>query len=436
MAPTSPLVGRLPNTDPYFYPANKGRTNFGYPSIAVNKFRDVLVGYSFFPTNGYASAGYSFHACNDPAGSMQSPFRFKNGTQPYWKEDARGRNRWGDYSATVVDPGNDVDLWTIQEFATNYVGTLTNKSGRWSTWWGKVAPPLPANDHFTNSFLLSGSEVTTNGTTVRATQEASEPNHGGNANSPSVWYSWTAPAGGSVTFDATNGGANFNLTLAVYTGSSVSALTLRTNATGFGPKVVFTAVSNTTYRIAVAGFNGSCGDFALHFLQATPPAFVLRPLSTNVVANVNENVILDSLAIGIPDPTYQWKFYGTNTLATTNNIANATNASYTITNAQTNHAGNYFVVASNATGTATSAVASAFVHMDSAARLNLFGYNSTSFWFQIYGLTNRPYRVESATNLSPPVTWTPVFTNTVSYFYTNFTMTNNVMRFYRSITNN
>jgi hypothetical protein len=76
------------------------------------------------------------------------------------------------------------------------------------------------------------------------------------------------------------------------------------------------------------------------------------------------------------------------------------------------------------------------MHGDSAARLNLFGYSSTSFWFQIYGLTNRAYRVETTTNLNPPVTWVSVFTNNVSYFYTNFAMTNSPMRFYRAITNN
>jgi len=154
------------------------------------------------------------------------------------------------------------------------------------------------------------------------------------------------------------------------------------------------------------------------------------------VANVNENATLRSLAIGIPNPTYQWKFYGTNSSPTTNNISGATNATYTITNVQTNHAGNYFVVASNSAGTASSDVATIFVHGDSAARLNLISYNTTSFWFQIYGLTNRAYRVETTTNLNPPVTWTRVFTNNVSYFYTNFARTNDMMRFYRAITNN
>ena len=31
--------------------------------------------------------------------------------------DNNGINRWGDYSSTVVDPVNDTDFWTVQEYA-------------------------------------------------------------------------------------------------------------------------------------------------------------------------------------------------------------------------------------------------------------------------------------------------------------------------------
>ncbi len=62
----------------------------------------------------------------------------KAGQAPYSKDFGTGDNRWGDYSNTVVDPGNDLDLWTIQEYAS-----INNN---WSTWWGKIAlsaSPMP-----------------------------------------------------------------------------------------------------------------------------------------------------------------------------------------------------------------------------------------------------------------------------------------------------
>ena len=73
---------------------------------------------------------------------------------------------------------------------------------------------------------------------------------------------------------------------------------------------------------------------------------------------------------------------------------------------------------------------------DSSARLNSFGFNTTSFWFNTFGLTGRLYRLEVATNLNGTIVWTPVITNNVSYFYTNFNRTNYPMLFYRGITNN
>src|SRR5213075_2057738 len=42
-----------------------------------------------------------------------------------------------DHSATVNDPLNDADLWTIQEYAALPV----NGIDRWGTWWGRIAPP-------------------------------------------------------------------------------------------------------------------------------------------------------------------------------------------------------------------------------------------------------------------------------------------------------
>jgi hypothetical protein len=62
---------------------------------------------------------------------------------------------------------------------------------------------------------------------------------------------------------------------------------------------------------------------------------------------------------------------GTNSSDVTTNIPNAPNASYTISNVQTNNAGSYSVVVTNSSGSVTRAVASLFVHADSAARQTL-----------------------------------------------------------------
>jgi hypothetical protein len=102
-----------------------------------------------------------------------------------------------------------------------------------------------------------------------ATKEAGEPNHAGNTGGKSLWWTWTAPVGGSVTL--TTVGSTFRNALAVYTGSSVSTLTMvATNLAGVGTntsQVTFSAVSNITYQIAVDGFNGAAGSVTLNLLM-------------------------------------------------------------------------------------------------------------------------------------------------------------------------
>jgi hypothetical protein len=130
---------------------------YAFPSIAVNRFNDVLLGFSSFSTNQYASGNYAFRTYYDPSGEFRLPALLKAGEGAYYKGGSR--NRWGDYSATQPDPVNDASFWTIQEYALPYVGTLTNGSGRWATWWGQIAVTNPPNDNFGNSIALLISQL-------------------------------------------------------------------------------------------------------------------------------------------------------------------------------------------------------------------------------------------------------------------------------------
>ncbi|HEX8650066.1 MAG TPA: carboxypeptidase regulatory-like domain-containing protein [Pyrinomonadaceae bacterium] len=125
-AGTVKQVGRIEDTT--------GQKFYAFPSIAVNKNNDVLVGYSSFSSQQYASANYSFRKGTDPLNTMQSSYVVKPGESPYYKTFSGDENRWGDYSATVVDPVNDLDMWVIQEYAAMPAG-----ASLWGTWWGRVA---------------------------------------------------------------------------------------------------------------------------------------------------------------------------------------------------------------------------------------------------------------------------------------------------------
>ena len=73
---------------------------------------------------------------------MGASVTLKDGEGPYVKRREDDRNRWGDYSATQVDPSDDLTLWTIQEYARIPVGR-GDQSGRWGTWWGRVGGGAP-----------------------------------------------------------------------------------------------------------------------------------------------------------------------------------------------------------------------------------------------------------------------------------------------------
>jgi hypothetical protein len=119
-----------------------GQLFYAYPSIAVNRQNDVLIGFSRFSAEDYAGGYYAFRAASDPPGKMRPEALLKAGEGPYLKTRGTGQNRWGDYSSTVVDPVNDRCFWTIQEYAALPFGNPEQDgSGRWGTWWGKIEVP-------------------------------------------------------------------------------------------------------------------------------------------------------------------------------------------------------------------------------------------------------------------------------------------------------
>ncbi len=168
----------------------------------------------------------------------------------------------GQFTATYQAPLNPgTGLAVIQVMSIDVGGRPTALVGAAS-----INFP-PANDNFSNAQVISGNTGTVNGSNVNASKEAGEPNHAGNAGGKSVWYRWTAPNSGAVSIDTI--GSSFDTLLGVYTGSSVSGLTLIASNDNFGgnttSKVTFTAVGGTVYQIAVDGFSGATGSVTLNW---------------------------------------------------------------------------------------------------------------------------------------------------------------------------
>jgi len=104
-----------------------------FPSIAVNKNNDAVVGFSRSDATRYVEAAFAARRGSDPKGMFGPVQVFKSGEAPYYKTFGGMRNRWGDYSATVVDPSDDFTFWTIQEYAG-----ANGMANMWGTWWAKI----------------------------------------------------------------------------------------------------------------------------------------------------------------------------------------------------------------------------------------------------------------------------------------------------------
>jgi uncharacterized delta-60 repeat protein len=210
----------------------------------------------------------------------------------------------------------------------------------------------PPNDNFASRIPLAGPTNAVIGTNVGATKEPGEPNHAGNPGGKSVWWTWTAPAGGNVL--VTTFGSSFDALLAIYTGSSVSNLTLIASNDQLGGghqgALVFSAVSGTAYQIAVDGAFGDSGTVSLTLTQPTAaPIILIEP--TNQTVFLGGPASFTVIAGGATPLYYQWR---KGALA----IPDATNSVLILNPAQYSDAGPFSVVVSNLADTAFSSSAS------------------------------------------------------------------------------
>ena len=139
----------------------------------------------------------------------------------------------------------------------------------------------PQNDDFGAAQALAAEPIAPGGTTVLATKQPGEPDHGGNPGGHSVWFSWIAPSAGPVAITTCGESVDTDTLLGVYTGSAVNSLTTvagnddaaskpadgRCASSSGNSEVQFDAVSGTNYEIAVDTKDG-VGRFALAIERA------------------------------------------------------------------------------------------------------------------------------------------------------------------------
>jgi secreted trypsin-like serine protease len=151
---------------------------------------------------------------------------------------------------------------------TDREGVYADLQAELNGWVHAGFPPQPANDDFPAALSLTGTfDSLTGQDNANATREVGEPDHAGIEGGRSLWYTWTAPASGPTSVDTCDG--DFDTTIGVYTGSSVSALSevardddscLRLG----GSFAQFVAQAGQTYKIAVDGYEYDSGSFDVY----------------------------------------------------------------------------------------------------------------------------------------------------------------------------
>jgi uncharacterized repeat protein (TIGR03803 family) len=234
-------------------------------------------------------------------------------------------------------------------------------------------------------------------------------------------YFYGSTSGGGMTNSAnTNGlGTVFRVTtngiLTTLAYQASSALTL-------GPDGRF-------YGVTSMGTNYPNGAI---FRLLLPPTISVQPKSRST--NVGATVTFFCKATSLNTIGYQWQKNGAN-LADGQNFGGITSETLTISNATGMDAGNYSVVVSNADYGLTSSIASLKI-FQLPQNFYAMNVNGSQLELQFTGTPNYPYILQSTTNLSTPVNWQPVLTNTTDgYGFWQFTdlNLNQSWKFYRVI---
>jgi hypothetical protein len=116
-----------------------------YPSIATNKDDAAFLGMSRSDSTKFVEAIAIGRDAVLEEGTLCPPTVIKRGEDSYVKIFNGTDVRWGDYSASAVDPSDDTTFWTLQEYAETDVGPGASDD-RWGTQWARAtSDPCIAN---------------------------------------------------------------------------------------------------------------------------------------------------------------------------------------------------------------------------------------------------------------------------------------------------
>jgi hypothetical protein len=228
----------------------------------------------------------------------------------------------------------------------------------------------------------------TNGASASFTASAS-------SGTGSLNYQWFTSSGRTAT------------AVPLMSGNRMAAVNISEGGSGYTSVPQVHAINNPSQSFTTLLSNGSIfriSPFGFQFFYIAPPTIL------------------------IDNPT------GTSNQA----LQGETNDTLNLTSVTSDDATNYFLVVTNNYGSVTSSIAGLWVYVppQNFNASNIFGSNGNQLSLQLSGTPNYPYILQSATNLTPPISWNPIFTNVTdtngnwSYTVTNLLTAPNL--FYRA----
>ncbi len=391
------------------FDSSANAVHYVFPSAAMSGQGHMAIGTSSGGTTEFMGISVAGRLTGDAAGSTQARTVAIAGAGAYNVVAGDGRNRWGDYSALVVDPLDDQSMWAFAEYA--------NAANSWAVRVTKLLAPPPATPTTLspNTIAQGATNVamTLTGTSASGSAfydteagltriQAAFSTAGLTVNSVTRNSDTSLSLVVSASAGATLGASNITITnpdLQTATGNSLLTVTggacvpasvtgqpsNQTVCSGNGASFTVTAAgdptityqwrkntvnipgaTSPTYSIAstVAGDAGSytcfvsnsCGNAtsnAATLTVNTAPSITVNPSNSTVCSGAGASFTV--AATGTPTPTFQWR-------KNTVNIGGATSSTYTIPATVAGDAGSYDCVVTNSCGGATSTAASLTVN--------------------------------------------------------------------------
>jgi hypothetical protein len=132
-----------------------------YPSIAANESGGVVIGCNGSSSSTFISSYAVAGSTTNGTLSFGALTLLKAGTATYRNPDpTTGESRWGDYSATTVDPADPTRFWTIQMIAVGRTAWATQITELITSGGGNLTPPDLAIMREGNDLVVSWAAVT------------------------------------------------------------------------------------------------------------------------------------------------------------------------------------------------------------------------------------------------------------------------------------